>query len=252
MTKIKLFTCFGFLLIALAGCSQKGKNSDKFLTPLTASSTVINGRIKDMKVEEALEAKEFYKSTDRYDVAIKCIQHILTESEDLDLLAKLNIELIQLYEKLGELEKAEKVAHDYQELYPGTKDLPLAAYYEIKLASKAILASDRDQKKTEETVDLAKKFLENFSNSPHVLAVQKILLSAYEVLIEGEFGVINSYLNKYKITGNQGSLDAANKRLDYVKTNLASFAPGMKIKLNEIETILANAKDNRLFIDRLF
>ncbi len=197
---------------------------------------ILKKQTKDLDVKEALLAKAYYEHQKDTDMIIKCSERVLLLCSDQDISQDVTLQLAQIYLDQADFDKAVKYSKDYQEFYPGNVNAKKAAYIDIQAHYLSILQSGRDQKKTEETIELANLFLDKYKEQDNYsMTINQIISTCYNNLFDTEISVINTYLDKYNYYNNFSSLNAATRRLAYVKTKVLPF-----IKNSEKEKNVAN------------
>lgn len=257
------------LIFALTGCGNKITDHgflnlvpESTLSSLETSNVqemlnkvekILNKQTKDMNVNEVLLAKAYYEDQKDIDMTIKCAERALLVCSDQNIAQKVTLQLAQTYLDQGIFDKAEKYAQEYQSLYPGTSEAKIAAYIDIQSNYLSLLDSDRDQKKTNKTLELAKNFLEKYSDQDTYLdSVNQIVNHCYNKVLDTEIGVISTYLDKYNYYNNFSSLNAAQRRLAYIKNKVLPFIKEKSLeqekRISDIEITLAKASEKFNFI----
>lgn len=215
------------LLLLLPGCK---KPYEKFKRPLTTTfrqkqqlmHTIkkknLFKRIKDMSLEEAIEAKQYYEDLGREDVVLRLIPHMTALSKDVHFIAQLQLELADLHLSSGNLEEAGKLYTEFISFYPGDSNIKKARYHLLLTTFWTALEPDRDQGLTQTAVELAKKYLQDFpQDTEYTAKVHDILKACYQALLEGELGLIKFYLNKFTYEHKSTALEAARLRLAHIQ-----------------------------------
>lgn len=185
-----------------------------------------------MTYQELKEAKEKHKLAKDNDGVIIFIERMLKLCDDINEIADLMIELADLYYNQGNLEKAGRLYVDFEKLYPGNIHAEYALYRAILCTFYGILTIDRDQTKTQETVELTNKFLSRTIFTQYKKEIKDIRAQCYQKLIESELNICNFYLNK-------GSFKAVQKRLKNIRVSLLEHAPDMEVHILLCECELA-------------
>lgn len=213
-------------------------------------SMAVNKQTKHMNFKEALLAKGYYAKEKDNAMVIKCAQRAIAvggdqkndQRKNQEIIQNLRFELIELFMTSRNYKEVEKYATEYQKLYPGAENTIKAEYRAIEAHFNMSLPSDREQVKTQKTIELAQEFLERHTEPEElVTSVKKMLHESYQTLIRSEINIIMTQLNAFNHTKNPANLDAAHKRLDHIKENYLAHAPASRKKLTEIELALAQA-----------
>lgn len=186
-----------------------------------------------MNYAELAETKEKHKLAKDTSAVIIFIERMLKLCDDINEIANLMIELADLYYNEGNLEKAGRLYTDFEKLYPGNIHAEYALYRAILCTFYGILSIDRDQTKTQETVDFANKFLSHDVYMQYKKEVKDIRSQCYTKLIESELNICTYYLNKQ-------SFKAVQNRLKNIRTSLLSYAPEMEARVLLCECDLAD------------
>lgn len=219
---------FGFCIIILSGCGTH-LNDKSFLKKLPPGfdyqeidlSESIKKPPKDMSFKEAAIAKAYFENEKDTDMVIKCGQRLLAVGGNQEIMRQTYLQIAELSLEQDDYEKAEKYAHDYQTLYPGTEETKKAAFINIKSTFLASPSADRDQTKTEKTIELAEEFFNTYKNDTEYFdAIHSILHDCYKKLLDREISVTKMYLNKFNYYNSQSALNAARKRVAHVKQKL--------------------------------
>lgn len=221
------------------------KNVDEILKSV---ESLLKKQVKDLNAQEAILAKAYYEHKNDIDMTIKCSERALLLCTDQNISQEVTLQLAQIYLDKANFEKAEKYAKEYQELYPGNTNVKKALYIDIQANYLSILDPNRDQKKTEKTLNLSKNFLEKYKEEDNYFkAVSQIIDTCYDKLLDSEISVIKTYLNSYDYYKNFSSLNAAQRRLAYVKTKLLPFSKNQDKEKNINNLELAMNKEFKNF-----
>lgn len=265
----------------------KPKEAVQERKPLDPTKTTVSSRrkrqsvykkkkvyMRDMTYEEMKDAKNQRIKDKNMEAAIKYAEKMLPLCKDMHEQKDLTLELADLLFDNAELEKAGKVYQEFVKLYPGTGAIEHASYRAILCSFYGILDSQRDQTKTQETVDLTVAFLERSEifteRNEEVLTIQR---KCYERLVESEMNVLDYYLNNERFNAAQTRIDGLRK--DYApkmvdleprlltteiviaeKQGKSELAAEKKMELarnyptfSEVSTVIAQAKENN-FVDK--
>lgn len=197
--------------------------------------TIVGKKIDRMNLEEAINAHKYYRSTGNKHLLIKSIERIITLSSDYKIISPYLIELGNLKFEFGNFGESKILFSKYAEFYPGEIYSQYARYMEIKSSQLTESDPHRDPSKTEKTIELSKRFLEDFSNkNKYFKKVLSILDDSRYKLLEGEINRAEFYLNKHLYTGSKGSLKSANNRLIYLKEEIVKYLIQEKKKLKKV------------------
>ncbi|KKP35885.1 MAG: hypothetical protein UR26_C0002G0187 [candidate division TM6 bacterium GW2011_GWF2_32_72] len=237
-----LFLCLAIGLIALPAC--QGKKNTK-----TKKEKKVNLAYKEwskMNFDELNQLKNEYVDSKRYDLAIKCLER-LEKLEDIsrENLQKVRLEMADICFENGQLPKSAEYYKKYADFYPGSKNSEYATYKAILCKFYSTLSADRDQKQTEEALELADKFLERSSiYKEHADEVRKIKQQCQNKLFERDENIFNFYLNR-------GSNKAAIVRLENIKKTFTNNNMNMEPKILALECQLAQKLNNtKLFEEK--
>lgn len=179
--------------------------------------------IKDMNLEQALEARAYYAHYGYDDMLIKVLPQVIALSRDAAQIADATLELADLYLKQGNFEQAEKMYGNYVALYPGSDQAKVAHYYRIMTSYWDSLPADRDQAATRSTIELARTYIRDFPEDTIFKdKVFDLLVACYKKLLESELSILSFYLKKYHHLVLDSSLQAAWERLVYIKNEILS------------------------------
>ena len=232
-------------IIVLSGCKKppyeqtqpviKHHYTQEKLDQIKKSKPANN--IKKMTLEEAFQAKEYYRAVNETELLIKTLERITSLSTDHQVLGDVKLELADLNLKMGNLEVAQKLYKEYRTLFPGSEHIKHACYQEVLANYWDTLDADRDQTKTQATITLGQNFLEEFPNDDlFAHTINDTLKTCYTKLLDSELHSVNFYLNKYNYSQNATALNAAQNRLAYIKKELL---PHLNIADPRILTITA-------------
>ncbi len=216
-------------------------------------SQILAKQVKYMKFDEAAQAMDYYLKKKDLDAAIKCGQRVLAVGgsqdakrriDDQEILCRVRFSLAEIFLEKQNFKEAEKYAKEYQKFYPSTPQTIKAEYIEIQSNFLSQQQSDRDQKKTMLTIELAQRFIEKHEEeNDYTPLVKDLLVKSYQNLIHSEINIIETHLNTYNYIKSQAHLDAALGRLTYIKEKYLPHAPATEKKIREIETLVAKAGD---------
>ncbi len=109
-------------------------------------------------------------------------------------------------------EKASRTYNELSNLYPGSDKVEYASYQAIVCSSLLILDAERDQTKTQETIELANQFLQRADIFTEYKAkVEEIKQKAMHTLAQSGFNICQFYINSYEYSQAQHRLDGIRK-----------------------------------------
>lgn len=180
-------------------------------------------RIKEMTVEEAVRAGEFYEHVKNYDLLPVAYQHIIAKSQhEPDVAAAYYIKLADFYLASNDFQEAKKHYRKVIDIYPGYQGIERARYREVLAHFWSSLSPERDQTTTRATIQLGRAYLKDF---PHVTdsceRICGMIAASYRKLLESDMKVLESYIKKYFLnTNNERPLRGAVQRLHTIRTEL--------------------------------
>lgn len=216
-TRLLFFICS--TLIALPGCIARQvtieEEPEQIGTP--------HGHIKSYSLQEALNARKYYRALGDSELLIKTLQRIVSLAPDQQTLESVLYELGQLYLSLEKYDLAQKVWGDYVSYFPGADRIAEARYSEFLAHYKDVRAPHHDQTRTKEAITRGESFLVEFEGeTEHDQDVQVAIRDCYDHLFEHELGIADFYLHKYVYTESKSTLNAAEKRVGKIYTELAA------------------------------
>lgn len=212
-------------------------------------SKALSKQTKHMSYDEALLAQDYYRTAQQPDMVIKAGERILAVGGNQtihgvqEVLRKTRLEVAQLSLDQKKYADAERHAQDYLMFYPGSADSKKASFISLSAAYRSQLHSQRDQQKTNTTIEQARAFLEKYPQDhefrPHV---EHILHQSYIKLIRSELHIIQTQINSARYNSSPASLLAADKRLTALKEKLLPHAPDTRKRVLETELLIAQIK----------
>lgn len=209
--------------------TMKDVDIDKALKKLT----------KDMTFGEALVCGYYYHHKKDIEMMTKCYERALAVGGKQALMKRVTMELAEAYLIQKDYEKAKKHANVYVTLYPGDQGAKRAAFLEIKANYLGTYSSDRDQQRTEETIKLIEAFKSNYdTDEEYDTKIDEILTNSYNKIIDSEIHIAETYIKRYKHFKNFSALNAAQKRIKYIRTNILPKIGTENKRLNDLETFV--------------
>lgn len=203
-------------------------------------SSATTKKLDDMTLDELRERKNFLANTSNKEIAIKYVEKMMIVCQDHKELKELRIELANLQFDLEDYENAAKTYAEYVASYPNDKLTEFAAFREILSLDLRKNDPQRDQSITKEASLKAKQFLKNENYKTYRKGVFDILRDAYNDLLQNEIEVCTFYIN---IKRNPRS---AEKRLEYIKKELAPYIEGSDKKVKELEDKIQALKNGKI------
>lgn len=244
-------------ILLVSGCAKQNRvdfktkstllSPDQTVANLTEEEKAEALRIpsKQMTFAQACYAKDHYEKNNDKFLTLKCAERILAVGGNQEIVCNTTLELAKLSLDDGNYAKAQKYATQYQKLYPGSPDIFEAGYVNIKAHFLDTLNEQRDQTKTNKTIELAQNFIEENSESIYYSSVKDILESCYQTLIKNELHIAQTYIQKYKYAKTESSLAAAQARIDYAKEKLMPHVLYTEGLILDTEIKLAQAQENQ-------
>lgn len=214
-------------------------------------ASALSKHTKQMSLEEAVLAREYYRVANQNDMVIKCGERILAVGGDQEIMRYTRLELAELFLNKLFYQSAEKHAKEYLMYYPGSKESKKASFIALDATFRSQKNSYRDQQKTRDTIEQATAFLEkHIGDSEYRITVQNMLKKSYLKLIRSEINIINTQLNAYYHASSPASLHSANRRLAFLKDNYLGHAPEARKKVLDLDLTLAQASKNPELIQK--
>ncbi len=187
----------------------------------------------EMTFDELMVAKNKYRDQNQWSVVIKYLERMITLCDKINQKAELIIELADAQLDQGFYDDAAKKYKEFMHLYPGNDLIEHASYKAILCTSQQLLSYDRDQSKTEETLELTKQFLERSDLfTLYKDKVIKIQNECYALLAQHEMYIGEFYLK-------QGDYNAAQGRLKAIRSDWLPKVPEIALQLTSLESELA-------------
>lgn len=190
----------------------------------------------DMEYDQLVQAKDAQRASGNLPSTIKYLDQLLKMTKDITLLAEHLLELADVLFEDKQFKKAGYIYSQYCALYPGSEKQEYALYRSIQSSFASRLSFDRDQTITEETVALADLFLKQDVFTLYRQEVIDIQRQCFEQLAESECNVCTFYINK-------GSLRAAEKRLNKIRTYWLAKLPSLEANITALETAFLEKKE---------
>ncbi|MFC1842213.1 outer membrane protein assembly factor BamD [Candidatus Dependentiae bacterium] len=242
-------------LMALSGCVKQGpdvkkeapkpknlktKRTEKAAD--TKSHKKTGKAFRDLNYEELKASKNRLLSEGRKDTAIKHIEKMIPLCGDIQELRDLTLEISDLFFETGNLKKAEQLYSQFGQLYPGDKNIEYATYKAILSNYWLTLDKERDQSKTKNTIELAKKFLDRSTIfRAYADEVQQILADCQNKLLESEIAIFKGYIQR-------GDQLSAKTRLANIEKDFLNEMPQTEPKLLALACEYAEIFDDKTLL----
>lgn len=245
--RVIIYSVYTVLLVSIAGCGKKTTEHKNYFKRDEFKQSSSFRLPQHMTFEELKEEKERHVKAGREDIALTFLAHMIKKNIDPIELERLRLEFADM---LHHLERYTEAATEYQlyaQLYPGSTQAAYADFQAIKAINSEVLAADLDQDRTQEVIDLAKKFAKKVEWSSgyekYLLEVEAMAQACCRRLYDGE--VIHFYFNI-----NHNQFKAAQERLEWIKKHYGTCAREPEIL--ELEYRLAYARgDEKLSQEKL-
>lgn len=255
--KKKINIVFGSLIIILLGnCGGGGQSSVSqpiavalANKPQETQLVAPSKTIKEMNFEEAFNAKVYYDKQKEDYASLQCALRMVTlgsnKDNEKEEIQKLTLYVAKRYLDDGDFEKSQKHASDYELLYPGSPEVKEASYLALKAQFLSTLEADRDQSKTKQALSLAQNFNSKYKDdNQYGNSVKDIEHACYQKIFDSEVGVAKCYLARFNYTQEQSSLNAAVKRVAFIKEKIMPNVKEQERELLHLELALAEAKQS--------
>jgi|SRR5579872_1232000 len=194
--------------------------------------------LRTMTYKELKNSKDSLLQAGDKSSACKYLEKMLPLANDLEDRRDVMLELAETYFDTGDLEKAGKMYNEFTTMYPSSKAAEMASYKAILCSFYATLDSERDQTKTQDTIELALAFLERGPVfDTYAKEVKDILKQCRTKLFDNEAGIFNFYVNR-------GMFTSANTRLELIRKTIAPQLPDAEPRLLVLECSLAERQNN--------
>ncbi len=171
--------------------------------------------IKSMTEEELRDYCNVCLSLEYFDEAIKGLEQLILITKNLAAAKEARIEIADIYFEKGMWKTAGEKYNEFIKLYPADRHLEYAQYKAIVSYYYCLPTHDRDQKTTQEIIDLADSLLKK--EHPFKDDIIQIRNFCYRKLYEHNTDIFNQYIKK-------GSYAAAEKRLTHIKKTFTTAA----------------------------
>lgn len=215
------------ILILMSGCGPRvhsTRKSRKADARAERANVPLKG-IRQTTREEALTCKNYYKKEGDLTLAAKYLEHLLTLTKDHTERSEIMLELADMYMQVDQRGKASILYNQYKAFYPGSSSIQYVLYQEILANKHETLSSNKDQSTTQETLKLAKHYLEEFPEDVYTNDVKSILRACYLKLLKSEVAAAQFYLGKYIYEPKESVLKSAHTRIEHI---LKEYIPHLR------------------------
>ncbi len=168
--------------------------------------------LSEMTFDEVIVSKNRVMAGKNYVSGLKYIERALRLADDIDETEKLLLEYANTLYICQRYEKASRAYNELVNLYPGSDEAEYALYQAVVCSSMLILDAERDQTKTNETIDLANQFLQRADVFvEYKEKVEAIKQSALRTLAQSEFDRCRFYINSAEYSQAQHRLNGIRK-----------------------------------------
>ena len=185
----------------------------------------------NMPYDELKVAKNKAAQGKHFDIAAKYLERMITLCENVNEKAQLIIELADIHFSQKEYDNAKKWYQEFERLYPGNQLIAQAKKQIILCSKQAILSSDRDQAPTEETLRLAKEYLDRHSFTLYRKEVAAIQKECEIILAQADCGITEFYIK-------QSNYTSASRRIEHIRTAWLKKVPEVALNLAQLEVQL--------------
>lgn len=176
--------------------------------------------LKTMSFADLKNSKEQLMKANDKETGCKYLEKMLPLANDLNERRDLTLELADTYFDIGELEKAGKMYKEFSTMYPSSGKVEVATYKAVLCSFYATLEADRDQTKTEDTIELATSFLDRTIYTTYAKDVKEILGNCRKKLFDNQLIIVKDYINR-------GRLTSAKTRIKNIRTQFATILPSL-------------------------
>lgn len=215
---------------------KKGRKNRR-RQPVEVVKKPVRKLLSEMTFDEVIVSKNRVMAGKNYVSGLKYIERALRLADDIDETEKL---LIEYSDTLYICQRYEKAARSYNELanlYPGSDKVEYSLYQAVVCSSMLILDAERDQTKTNETIELANQFLQRSDIfTEYKEKVEAIKQSAERVLVQSEFNVCQFFIISYEYS-------QAQHRLDGIRKDWLAKLPDLEPEILILECSLAEKQN---------
>lgn len=206
-------------------------------SPLAVKSTT-DSILNKLSYPELEKRYKEHTANNNKDMLLKVIERMIKLCDDAKELATLTLQAGDLYFEKGYLTEAEQYYSEFSSIFQGNEKAEYASYQSIQCSFKRTYCFDRDQTKTEETIEMANKFLERPSFKNYTKEVEAIRTECYKKIAEREIYVCEFYIKK-------GSLKACERRLDTIKSDWLPRVPEIAPRVALLDASVADLRKEK-------
>lgn len=193
--------------------------------------------LSEMTFEEVIVSKDRVMATKNYTSGLKYIERALKLCDDINEMEKLLLEYSDTLYACQRYDKAGRSYNELANLYPGSDKVEYALYQAIMCSSMLMLDAERDQTKTQETIDLANQFLQRADIfTEYKTKVEEIKEKAMRTLVQSEFNICQFYINSYEYA-------QAERRLNGIRKDWLIKLPTIEPEILVLECNLAEKQN---------
>lgn len=191
--------------------------------------------IEKLSYPELVEKRAKYIKDGHTDMVLKYTERMVKLCDDGKELATLTLEAGDMHFAKGNLTSAEQYYSEFSLIFQGNQKAEYASYKSIECSFKRTFDFNRDQTKTESTIEMANKFLEKPSYTTYLKEVEQIRTDCYKKLAESEIYICDFYIKK-------PSLRSAERRLDTIKTEWLTKLPEIAPQVAQLEVSITDLR----------
>jgi len=201
--------------------------------------------LETMNFTQLLQRKNELIVEGNYQIALKYLERMLPLSDTPEQLIYIMLEMAELYMKIGDCSRAERMFMEFCKLYPGNEYVEQAFVKAIECSYTQTSNPDRDQTKTELTLDLIDEFLtrETIYTQESLERVRELQAQCRNKLAQREMGIARFYIGRSS-WGSKSSLKSAHRRIDGLHKDYLKLLPDLEPELLQLEIELAQAEEN--------
>lgn len=185
---------------------------------------------REMNKDLLTEATKALDQTNNISSRIKYREQLikLSDPEDALTISQYLLEIADLLFANEQYEEAEQRYAEFALLHSGSEKIEYILYRAIISSFNCTLPSDRDQTKTEQTLQRIESFLEKDHFVAHTHEVIAIQNECFAKLIESELTTCSFYINR-------GSYKSAQKRITHLRTHWLAKCPSYEADIAQCE-----------------
>ncbi len=193
--------------------------------------------ITDMDYQQLLQRKNELILAGDYHMAATYLEHMLKKAQTPEQIMYIMLEWGEVLMHLDQMAKAETIFRDFIAMYPGNEYAQIAFVKAIECSWYQTQMFERDQTKTEETLQLIHTFYarKEHYNPLHVQKVMDIQLQCEQKLVQSKLSIIQQYITRSRYAAAHTCIKAL-READYA--NIATIEP----ELLHVEITLARAE----------